>query len=120
MNDVHTDVDVERIARACHEVNRAYCASLGDASQAAWENAPDWQKESARNGVRAILHDPAGATPGGSHRNWLEEKIQAGWTYGPIKDPAKRQHPCMVPFNELPREQQTKDFLFLALVKALI
>jgi hypothetical protein len=35
------------IAKACHEVNRVYRASIGDNSQTTWENAPDWQKRSA-------------------------------------------------------------------------
>jgi hypothetical protein len=29
------------IARACHEVNRAYCQALGDNSQPAWEDGPE-------------------------------------------------------------------------------
>jgi hypothetical protein len=45
------DID---IARVCHEVNRAYCTSLGDESQLPWDSAPQWQKDSAINGVRFI------------------------------------------------------------------
>ena len=37
----------EQIARVCHEVNRAYCRAIGDESQPAWEDAPDWQQRSA-------------------------------------------------------------------------
>src|SRR5438105_262770 len=37
---------VEACARAAHEVNRAYCLALGDASQVAWEDAPEWQRSS--------------------------------------------------------------------------
>ena len=44
-------MDIELIARVCHEANRAYCAALGDASQAEWDKASDWQKDSVRNGV---------------------------------------------------------------------
>ena len=42
----------EDIARICHEANAAYCLSLGDTSQTDWDNAPDWQKKSAINGVK--------------------------------------------------------------------
>jgi hypothetical protein len=38
-------------ARAAHEANRAYCGALGDWSQPSWDAAPQWQKDSARNGV---------------------------------------------------------------------
>ena len=37
----------ENIAKVAHETNRSFCQTLGDWSQPTWENAPDWQKESA-------------------------------------------------------------------------
>lgn len=109
---------IEEIARVCHEVNRAYCASLGDFSQPAWHDAPQWQRDSACNGVRYTLNNPA-ATPENSHESWLAEKRASGWKYGPVKDADAKTHPCFVPYGDLPREQQTKDHLFQAVVKAM-
>ena len=71
-------VRIEEIARVCHEVNRAYCAGTGDTSQVAWEQAPQWQRDSACNGVRYALTN-AGATPESMHDSWLAEKRAAGW-----------------------------------------
>ncbi len=48
------------------------------------------------------------------------EKLAAGWTYGPAKDPEAKRHPCLVPFAELPANQQAKDRLFFAVVSALV
>lgn len=101
---------VEFAARATHEVNRVYCQALGDESQPHWEEAPEWQKESAREGVKASFIDRA---PERSHERWVEKKIREGWSYGPVKDPEKKIHPCLVPFAKLPVEQQMKDFLFV-------
>src|SRR5437879_1359495 len=42
---------VEQVAKICHEANRAYCETIGDNSQPTWEKAPQWQKDSAINGV---------------------------------------------------------------------
>lgn len=108
----------EDVAKVCHEANRALCETHGDESQTAWEDAPDWQKKSAINGVRFRLENP-NAGPSASHENWLKEKRETGWTYGPVKDPEKKQHPCCVPYDELPLEQQAKDALFIAVVDAL-
>ena len=108
----------EAIARVCHEVNRAYCASIGDHSQPSWESAPEWQRKSAETGVTFTLANP-GAKPSDSHVSWLAEKTRDGWKYGPIKDPDKKEHPCFVPYEELPVEQRTKDYLFQAVVRAL-
>lgn len=106
------------IARVCHEANRAYCFTHGDVSQPSWDEAPDWQKDSALHGVQAILADP-GTTPEQSHQNWTSEKEAAGWKYGPLKDPEKKEHPCMVPYSRLPEHQKRKDALFGAIVRSL-
>jgi len=121
MTDIVTDPGVimdwvfEVCARAAHEVNRAYCIALGDMSQVSWDDAPEWQKSSALHGVGAALR---GAGPAASHEGWLREKAATGWKYGPVKDAAKKEHPCCVPYAELPLEQQQKDALFVAVVLA--
>ena len=107
----------EEIARACHEVNRAYCQALGDTSQPAWEDAPEWQRASARLGVE--LHMSGDHGPEASHESWMEQKLAEGWKFGPVKNPERKEHPCIVPFDALPREQQAKDFLFRAVVHAM-
>jgi hypothetical protein len=108
----------EQIAKVCHEANRAYCETLGDTSQPRWEDAPEWQRTSAMNGVLAVGNPLA--KPSDSHDSWLAEKRATGWKYGPVKDPAKKEHPCFVPFEELPPDQQVKDHLFLAVARALL
>lgn len=109
---------IGEIARVCHEANRAYCVAHGDTSQPSWDEAPEWQKASARNGVIHALSNPD-ATPEDSHKSWLRAKEAEGWIYGEIKDPEKKQHPCFRPYAELPADQRKKDELFLAVVRAL-
>jgi len=111
-------MSIENIARVCHEANAEYCRTLGDHSQPAWDIAPDWQRSSAENGVMFHIENPE-AGDAASHENWMKEKLADGWSYGPIKDPANKKHHCIVPFNELPPEQQAKDRLFRAIVHAL-
>lgn len=105
-------MEIETIAALCHEVNRAYCASIGDHSHPAWVVAPDWQKDSIVNGVR--FHMENEATPAMSHESWLRQKMAEGWVYGEVKDPVAKTHPCVVPYDQLPQEQRSKDYLFKA------
>lgn len=107
---------IEACAKAAHEANRLYCASIGDHSQVAWSDAPDWQKDSSRKGVVGAL---AGNTPEQAHESWLAEKRSAGWIYGTEKDPTAKTHPCMVPYADLPQEQRAKDAIFVAVVRAV-
>lgn len=110
-------MDKEQIAKTCHEVNRAYCESIGDFSQKTWENAPEWQKKSAKNGVEFHIANPD-SKPCDSHNNWMSEKISDGWVYGETKNETKKTHPCIVEYNKLPVFQQTKDLLFITVVRS--
>lgn len=108
----------EEIARVAHEVNRAYCQAIGDNSQPDWEGAPDWQRKSAINGVMFHVEHP-NAAPSASHEQWMLEKERDGWEYGEVKDQHAKTHPCMVPYHALPAEDRVKDYLFIAVVRAL-
>ena len=109
----------EQIARVAHEVNRAYCLALGDNSQLPWDDAPEWQRNSATNGVAFHRANPD-AGPDHIHTEWLREKESDGWKFGPAKDAEKKEHPCFVPYDELPTEQKAKDFIFRGVVHALL
>ena len=111
-------LSIEEIAKVCHEANRGYCKAIGDNSQLPWDEAPQWVKTSAINGVCFHLDNP-NAGPSGSHENWLKEKEKDGWKYGATKDPEKKEHPCFVPYDQLPKEQQAKDYIFTSIVKTL-
>ena len=109
----------EALARIAHEVNRAWCEFNGDTSQPAWDDAPEWQRSSAINGMAFHRANP-NAGDSASHDSWMAEKVAAGWVHGNVKDPdaSPPTHPCIVPFEELPRDQQFKDRLFRTIAHA--
>ena len=111
-------MEPEQIAKVCHEANKAYCETLGDNSQKTWNKAAERQRESAIRGVKYALANPD-APPSAQHDAWLADKRAEGWQYGPVKDPEKKLHPCFVPYEALPLEQQRKDALFKNIVRAL-
>ncbi len=109
---------VEKIARICHQVNKAYCESQKDDSQVDWEDAPEWQKTPVINGVKLYMDNPD-LSPSASHEAWLAEKEGDGWKYGVVKNESLKTHPCCVGFEDLPVNQQAKDFIFKAIVNAI-
>jgi len=113
----YTQLHIAAAAHAAHEANRAFCRSHGDDSQPPWDEAPKWQVDSAFDGVRGVI---GGNGPEQSHEGWLAEKDRTGWTYGPVKDPEKKEHPCFVPYADLPPEQQAKDAIFTTVVCAVL
>lgn len=112
-------LNVEQIARICHEANRLYSESADLPPHLPWGHAPDWQRASAIKGVEAIMADPW-MGPADSHASWYVEKVNTGWVYGPVKDETAKTHPCMVPYAELPEAQRVKDTLFVNIVRALM
>ncbi len=116
-------LSITEMAKVAYETNRAYCETVGDFSQDRWDCCPQWQRDTVINGVRAIKRGVV-TEPKQSHENWIKHKEEKGWSYGPEKNIEKSlgalTHPCMVPFDKLPEEQQMKDYLFFAIVTTLL
>lgn len=106
------------IATIAHGINLAYSASLGDHSHSPWEETPEELKKSIEYGVKMHLENPE-TTPEQSHESWLAQKEIDGWVYGEVKDLENKTHPCILPYDQLPAEQKTKDYLFKAVVTLL-
>jgi hypothetical protein len=112
------ELEVIQIAKVCHQANKAWCEVKGDNSQKDWEEAEDWQRQSAITGVVFRLGNP-NAGKDAQHNAWMQDKINDGWVYGDVKDAVAKTHPCLVPFEKLPEFQQKKDALFCAIVDSL-
>lgn len=44
-----------------------------------------------------------------THDVWAKGRIEQGWTYGPVRDDAKKETPCLVPYDELPESEKDYD-----------
>jgi len=107
----------DQIARVIHEANRALQYIQNDnAPSVPWECETSEIKDNVIIGVRNARH---GMTPEQHHESWVADKRAHGWKYGAEKDSEKKTHPCLVPFNQLPKYQQDKDRLFIAIVQSL-
>lgn len=42
------------------------------------------------------------------HEVWSEDRIKEGWTYGAVRDDARKETPCLIPYQDLPENE--KDF----------
>ena len=55
------------------------------------------------------LNDLREAIAENAHDVWAAERQAQGWTYGPMRDDAKKQTPCMVPYSQLPDSEKKFD-----------
>lgn len=43
------------------------------------------------------------------HEVWAAGRIAAGWKYGPVRDEIKKEHPCLIPYENLSEEEKDYD-----------
>ena len=43
------------------------------------------------------------------HDSWAAERLSKGWTLGPKRSDENREHPSLVPYNELPESEKDLD-----------
>jgi len=106
------------IAQVVHEINSIFCKAIGDNSHVSWDELSTELKESILAGV-AFHTNYSSATAAEGHERWLETKRKQGYKYGPVKNEEKCEHPCFLPFVDLPKEQKAKDHIFKAVVNSL-
>jgi len=43
------------------------------------------------------------------HNIWAAQRMAEGWTLGPERNDATKEHPCLVPYEELPEIEKEYD-----------
>lgn len=44
-----------------------------------------------------------------NHENWAQQRLKDGWTYGPKRNDERKQHPDLVPYDQLPESEREYD-----------
>jgi ryanodine receptor 2 len=44
-----------------------------------------------------------------AHDIWARQRMSDGWCHGRVRDDALKQHPCLVPYSELPEPEKQYD-----------
>ena len=43
------------------------------------------------------------------HEVWAKNRMEQGWTYGEKRSDDLKQHPCLIPYEDLPEEEKDYD-----------
>ena len=43
------------------------------------------------------------------HEIWAKTRMEQGWTYGEVRNDNLKQHPCLIPYEDLPEEEREYD-----------
>ena len=44
-----------------------------------------------------------------THEVWSENRLRDGWVYGEERNDELKQHPCLIPYDELPESEREYD-----------
>jgi RyR domain len=44
-----------------------------------------------------------------AHEVWARERIAQGWRFGKERNDARKEHPCLVPYEQLPESEKVYD-----------
>jgi class 3 adenylate cyclase/tetratricopeptide (TPR) repeat protein len=44
-----------------------------------------------------------------THEIWAQQRVSEGWRYGPHRNDDTKEHPCLVPYNQLPEMEREYD-----------
>ena len=44
-----------------------------------------------------------------AHDIWAAQRLSEGWTYGPERNDQQKQHPCLIPYADLPDSEKQYD-----------
>ena len=49
-----------------------------------------------------------------AHEIWAQQRMKDGWTWGPQRDDARKYHPSLVPYEELPESEKVYDRIMVS------
>ncbi len=44
-----------------------------------------------------------------AHEQWSQQRLKDGWRYGQRRDDERKEHPCLVPYSDLPDSERVYD-----------
>ena len=104
------------LAESCYEATKVISEQILSEEKKEWKLVDSDDKAKLLNAVNRAIEKRI-TDPSVSHGEWITDMIKDGWQYGEKYDEVKKTHPCMIPYDQLPVGQQTKDYIFLAILK---
>lgn len=106
MRKQYHELDDEDLARICHEAHLALRIGLNDsADDAHFDALPQWRKDLVTGEVRMIRE---GRSHAEVHQAWADRLREQGWRWGIYRDVQLKQHPNLVPYDDLPVSEKAK------------
>jgi len=119
LQDLSFEARCGLIAKVVHSANRAYVDAIGGrAFNPTWEEVGEEQRQGQIEAIKSLIIEPR--TPQTSHEIWCVAREKEGWTKDIKYDYHRKTHPNLVPYDQLPFEEQFKDHLFMGIASIFV
>lgn len=111
----------EEIAKVAYQTYREYLKNTNSTTNLLdWDECPDWEKKSAIIGVRTYINNPEDSIEK-NHERWMKERLTNNGVYYTERDKISFDYLPRepIPFLQLSKKLQVKDFIFQNVVYAL-
>lgn len=106
MRKSYHELDDEDLARICHEAHLALRIGLNDsADDMHFDALPQERKDLVIDEVRRFREGQSLETV---HAAWVNWMLERGWRWGIYRNREEKIHPNLVPYDQLPVEEQAK------------
>lgn len=106
----------ERRARFVYEGARlAANAAAAPIVPEPWEDRDEPFRAQFREVIDRQVGPQRSSSPEELHGSWVQAYLAMGWTFGPVRDPDRKTHPDLVPYDALGQLERDKDAVFVAL-----
>jgi len=107
------------VGRIVHEGQRAFCCATGDPYHVEWDNVSGTRYNNTMLDVLWMSNNPY-LTAKELHVLWMDYRTSLGWSYGEKRSDALKQHPCLLPWNDLDSIERCKISLLRSTLFALL
>lgn len=115
--------ELTAIARAAHTANLLFSEfhpmDVSVADGRTWDEHSEQERQESVDYISYLIKNPL-LDGREAHDAWMVKKQEAGWKFGRVKNNEKKEHPCMVPYNQLNAYDMFKDDLYVAVITPLI
>lgn len=118
MREASEEIPPEEIARIVHTAHCSLQVWLEDPCPAMpWDTLSPSQKEMVVSEVRLVQQ---GFPYDYVHQVWMEKMFEDGWSHGKVKDPVRKRHPDLLPWEKLPFWEQQKTVMAFHLIQGIL
>lgn len=106
---------LERRAWFVYEAGRLQAIAVGALVPEPWSDREPTFRDQFLEVIEMMCGSNRQSSPEELHDDWVKAYAAMGWVYGPQRDPERKTHPDLLPFNQLEPRERDKDAVFVAL-----